>query len=303
MSVRDPGRRGFIVAATTFVGLALAGGMGWVVSRLGAGNGETVAGVSSTTTDPTNPPTPATPTSTAAPTTTTTGPAPTTSQTATTDQTTTTTTEPPETTTSTSPPVLEGDIAAICVAAWGGARAQGEFEQHVIERLTIHHTASRLDDNTRAPHHVRGHQRFHQRDRGWPDLAYHFIVDRNGYVYQGRPLWARGDTGTTYDPSGHFLVCCEGNFDEQKPSALQVESLVRVLAWASAEFRVAPGTMRGHHDWAKTSCPGKNLYSQLSDGSILSRVKETIRAGAPGLGVLCGPDADQLVADIEAGLV
>ena len=190
----------------------------------------------------------------------------------------------------------------ICKAAWGGAQPTGEFEAHTIERLTLHHTASFLEANASAPRHVRGHQRFHQRDRGWPDLAYHFIIDLNGHVYEGRPLWARGDTATSYDPMGHFLVCCEGDFDKQKPSKAQMTSLVDVLAWASTEFAVEPETLRGHRDLASTSCPGKNLYSRLTDGSILSRTKKRITQGAPRLEVSCGAAAEQLVADIEAGL-
>ena len=56
--------------------------------------------------------------------------------------------------------------------------------------MTVHHTAAVLDSNHKIPARVRQHQRFHIDDRGWPDLAYHFIVDANGHVYEGRPVTA-----------------------------------------------------------------------------------------------------------------
>jgi hypothetical protein len=294
MTVRDPGRRRLLALALTAAGAAIATPIVWALSRLGDPAPTTTLAATPTTL----PPSTTIPATTTQPTTTTAAPP---------------TTEPPPTTTTTEPPATKvitsgfGEIPlaveAICVSAWGGQPPQGDFEEHVIERLTIHHTAARLDTNTRAPHHVRGHQRFHQRDRGWPDLAYHFIVDLNGHVYEGRPLWARGDTGTTYDPTGHFLVCCEGNFDEQEPSAAQLASLVAMLAWAAAEFEVDPATIRGHRDWAATSCPGANLYPFLTDGTLLESVQEVLAFGAPVLTGICGDRAEALVADIEAGVL
>ena len=300
MTARDPGRRRLLALALTAAGAAIATPIVWALSRLGDPAPTTTLGAT-----PTTPPPPTTTRiTTTQPPTTTSAPPTTTEPPPTTEPSTTTTTEAPATTVATTSfGEIPLAVEAICVSAWGGRPAMGDFEEHVIERLTIHHTAARLDTNTRAPHHVRGHQRFHQRDREWPDLAYHFVVDLNGHVYEGRPLWARGDTATTYDPTGHFLVCCEGNFDQQDPSPAQLASLVAVLAWAAAEFDVDPATMRGHRDWAATSCPGANLYPYLTDGTLLESVEEVLAASAPALTVICGDQAEARVADIEAGVL
>jgi hypothetical protein len=157
-----------------------------------------------------------------------------------------------------------------------------------------------LDDNTNAPARARQHQQFHQ-ERGWADLAYHFLVDGEGNVYQGRPVEAIGDTGTEYDPAGHFLVCCEGNFNEQQITAAQLEALVDMLAWAADEFAVSPETISGHRDWAQTSCPGDDLYEQLEAGVVERAVGERLDAGGVNLAVICGDEGRARVADIEAG--
>jgi hypothetical protein len=193
-------------------------------------------------------------------------------------------------------------IPVICPPAWGALPAAGAFTTHQIERLTVHHTADLLDSNDLAPARIRGHQQGHL-SRGWPDLAYHFIVDAEGNVYQGRPLHAVGDTGTEYDPTGHFLVCCEGNFDEQPIPDAQRSRLVDMLAWAAATFAVAPATIAGHRDVAATSCPGDDLYASIADGSLVADVLALLATDEVRLETVCGGEAEALVAAIEAGAV
>lgn len=217
---------------------------------------------------------------------------------------TTAVTQPPATTATTSttatrtPPAVR--IEALCRDAWRAAAPQGEFTPHEIERLTVHHTARLLPDNRNAPAAVLGHQRFHQVDRGWPDIAYHFIVDLEGNVYECRPVDAVGDTGTNYDPTGHFLVCCEGNFNEQELPAAQETALVNVLAWASVKYEAAATTIRGHRDLAATTCPGDNLYPAIESGSLAAAVEAVIAAGGVELEVVCGAQAERRITAIEA---
>jgi hypothetical protein len=189
-------------------------------------------------------------------------------------------------------------IDLICRRAWGASRPTGGFERHRIRRITVHHSAVVLRDNRLAPDRLRDHQAAHQ-SRGWPDIAYHLLIDRNGNVYQGRARWAAGDTATNYDPRGHLSVMCEGHFGEQRPSEAQVRSLVDVLAWAVERYGVRVRTIRGHLDYADTACPGARLYRRL--GEIRRRVREQVAAGGVRLTELCGPEGKARVEAIEAG--
>ena len=191
-------------------------------------------------------------------------------------------------------------VEMICRRAWGAEKPRGEFKRHTIKRMTVHHSAVLLTDNSEAPAHFRSHQQGHF-GRGWPDIAYHVLVDRHGNVYEGRPMWAVPDTATNYDPKGHFTVMCEGNFQEQKPSKAQVAALVDVFAWASAEFDVAPRTIGGHQDYADTACPGANLERLITAGEIRSRVKAVLAGGGVELAEICGKEGKARVAAIEAG--
>lgn len=157
---------------------------------------------------------------------------------------------------------------------WGAAPPRGAFITHEIERITIHHAGDL--EGTLGPAQFRAWQNWHHY-LGWPDLAYHFIIGRDGRAYEGRPYEAVGDTATEYDPTGHFLLVVEGNFDESTPNESQLETLAQLVAWASLTFEVS--TIGGHRDHAATSCPGDSLYARIHDGSIATRAQEIVDDG------------------------
>jgi N-acetylmuramoyl-L-alanine amidase len=189
-------------------------------------------------------------------------------------------------------------VEVICRRAWGADEPTGEFQRHRIRRLTVHHSGVVLTDNTKAPARFRSHQANHQA-RGWPDIAYHLLIDRHGNVYEGRPIRAVPDTATNYDPRGHFTVMCEGNFQEQRPSKLQVAALADVLAWAVERYGVGVRTIHGHLEYADTACPGRGLQRRLDE--VRRIVRDRIRSGGVRLTEICGREGRQRVEDIEAG--
>ena len=160
--------------------------------------------------------------------------------------------------------------------AWGAVPPTGSFSDHVIERVTIHHAGDL--DGAVGPAQFRGWQEWHLH-LGWPDLAYHFIVGRDGLVYEGRPYSARGDTATEYDPAGHLLIVVEGDFNDATPTAGQLEAVAQLVAWASSRFDLPVDGLTGHRDHAATTCPGDHLYAAIHDGSITARADELIAAG------------------------
>ena len=167
--------------------------------------------------------------------------------------------------------------------------------------MTIHHSAVVLGENRNAPSRLRQHQRFHQDERGWIDIAYHVGVDRNGNIYELRTPEIVGDTATEYDPTGHFLVLCEGDFDQETIPEAQLNSAALAFAWAAQNFHIGSDTLAGHRDFAATSCPGANLYARVSSGDLKRRIDDALTAGTVNLQAVCGPEAAARVLDIEAG--
>ncbi len=168
--------------------------------------------------------------------------------------------------------------------------------------MTIHHTAAVLGDNSNAPARLRQHQQYHQDSQGWTDIAYHICVDRNGNIFELRSPELVGDTATSYDPTGHFLVVCEGNFDEEAVTEEQLQGAALAFAWASQQFGIATETLAGHRDVSQdTACPGANLYAHVSSGDLKRRIDDLLAAGTVDLQSVCGPEAAAIVADIEVG--
>lgn len=198
-------------------------------------------------------------------------------------------------------PTALGSGEILCREAWKALPPRGSGTRHTISRMTLHHTGAVLGDNRNAPARLRQHQQLHQNERGWIDIAYHVSVDRDGNIFELRDYNLVGDSATPYDPTGHFLVLCEGDFDQEGVPEAQLDGAALAFAWAAQRFTIGSDTLKGHRDFASTSCPGANLYDRVSSGDLKQRIDNFLAAGAVDLRKICGPEADAKVAAIEAG--
>ena len=205
----------------------------------------------------------------------------------------------PITSAPTAPSITSAQL--ICRDAWGARPPRPGGRRQSITRMTLHHEAVVLGDNRNAPGHLRQDQRYHQDQHGWIDIAYHVGVDRNGNIYELRSTEIAGDTATDYDTTGHFLVLCEGDFDQEVVSEAQLHGAAFAFAWAAQNFGIATSTLAGHRDLAQTSCPGANLYAHISSGDLKRRIDDLLATGRVDLQRFCGPEASARVAAIEAG--
>jgi hypothetical protein len=215
---------------------------------------------------------------------------------------------PPETVAapqSVPPPVAEPTPPSgvlLCREAWGARPALPGGRPHRITRMTIHHSGVVLSDNRTIAERLRQHQRYHQDEHGWIDIAYHVGIDLDGNIFELRDTGLIGDTATDYDPAGHFLVLCEGNFDEQAVPEAQLESVALVLAWAAQTFQIRTDTLASHRDLTSgTSCPGADLQAYVVSGEIRRRVDDLAGGGPIGLEWKCGHEGAAIMAAIEAG--
>lgn len=147
--------------------------------------------------------------------------------------------------------------------AWGSTDSVNADLEHTIEYITIHHGGEIFPDDKNTMEYLKNLQTWSRNSKDWMDVPYHYIVDRHGKIYEGRPLKYRGDTNTTYDPTGHALIVLLGNFEEQELKDEQIESLKTVTEYLAKQESVPTEKIKTHKDYADTLCPGKKLSAYL----------------------------------------
>ena len=164
------------------------------------------------------------------------------------------------------------NVASSLVA--GGADMRLRIAQKITS-ITLHHEGSAKpllpgDDPVQL---LRNLQSWSASDRNWWDVPYHYLIDLDGNIYEGRDWHYMGETNTTYDPDGHFLISIIGNYNLQEPTQKQLDAIADLMAWAVKEFDVPVDSIKGHYQYADTGCPGKNLRKYLEDGTFRRMVE------------------------------
>ncbi|MEM9652280.1 MAG: N-acetylmuramoyl-L-alanine amidase [Actinomycetota bacterium] len=200
-------------------------------------------------------------------------------------------------------------------SAWAGdLPVTGEIvPEEDVRFLLVHHTAS---TNEYGPEDVtdqiRGFYSFHTGpEKGWPDVAYNFFVDRFGGIWEARagslagPV--RGDA--TGGSQGHALLCSLiGDHRTAEVTAAAKAAMTGLLAWLSVRHGVDPTpgttvdfvsrgsnrwpagtevtarTISGHRDMSQTTCPGDAAYRWIGDElpvAVTTAVAEAAAANDP----------------------
>lgn len=160
------------------------------------------------------------------------------------------------------------------VEDWGGTPAPDTTQTHEPQFLTVHHAGEDWKEGKKVDDYLRNLQDWSRSVKNWIDIPYHYIIDLDGNVWEGRDPSYPGDTNTSYDPTGHILTMMVGNYENIKPTKKQLESLINLLTWQSQEFDINPETLKAHKDYAVTACPGKNLYPYVNNGYLLKEINK-----------------------------
>lgn len=186
-----------------------------------------------------------------------------------------------------------------------------------VRFLLIHHSET---GNGYAADEVagqlRGMYRFHTSpDKGWHDIAYNFLVDAYGTIWEGRagsiadPV--KGDA--TAGSQGFAQLCCFiGDHTSEPPTQLAQTAMSALLAWLAGRYSidlfagptiafVSRGSNRwprgesvttdpvaGHRDMSQTECPGDACYPLVRGALLVGAQAVTAQAATP---VVTAPSA------------
>jgi hypothetical protein len=180
------------------------------------------------------------------------------------------------------PTLADVEQRIVSVAQWGGTPAdESAARRQQITHITLHHQGEPFPVGKDPVQYLRNLQSWSRKTRHWLDIPYHYIIDLDGRIYEGRKLEFAGDTNTEYDPAGHALIEVVGNFEEVRPNPQQLDAVVDLMALLAVRYKVSIDAIAGHKDYStNTVCPGVNLYRYLQDGYFRQKVALRL-AGEP----------------------
>lgn len=168
---------------------------------------------------------------------------------------------------------LDG-IELLSRSEWGAAKPDTPpARMKPPSRITIHHSggnAAKDLDREAVERTIRAIQTDHIRKRGWSDIGYHFVIDRSGRIWEGRPVAQIGaHAGSQIANDRNAGVLLLGNFDVQTPAGAQISSLERLLETLRARYKIGRAQVLSHKEvrgdcgLGPTNCPGKYLDTWL----------------------------------------
>jgi len=123
--------------------------------------------------------------------------------------------------------------------------------------VAIHHSAIPLATNET----IRSVQDLHMDTNHWADVGYHYVIDKEGIVYEGRDIHVRGASVAGYN-TGTIGVCVMGNFELDFPLEIQLTKLQQVVNWLATTYTLTH--LATHHEFNPESlCPGKNMLPYI----------------------------------------
>ncbi len=169
------------------------------------------------------------------------------------------------------PAVAAGALAALPIMPRGRWCSHGIAHRDIdamngIQRITVHHEGFQpvyFRDERSTAKRINAVRNAHLA-RGWADIGYHLIIDREGRIWEGRHLSYQGAHAS--DQNEHNIgVMLLGNFDRQAPTQAQTASLQRTLVSLMRSYRVRKSLVYTHQELPRqaTSCPGKSLQSHM----------------------------------------
>jgi hypothetical protein len=102
--------------------------------------------------------------------------------------------------------------------------------------------------------------------RGWNAIAYNWLVDERGVIYEGR------GPGIVSGATKHYnfkteSICYTG-YGGKKPPEVALISITEVIEDIQGRYGGSLW-LKGHQDLAATSCPGSELYAWLKNGCVI----------------------------------
>lgn len=172
----------------------------------------------------------------------------------------------------------------------GVARPREIYSMNGIRRITVHHDGMPpvwIGSAADAADRIEVIRRSHVESRGFADIGYHYVIDPQGRVWEGRSVAYQG--AHVHDNNENNLgILVLGNFERQTPTAAATAALDAFLASQMDRYRVPMGRVKTHREITVTECPGESLQRYMNETRRRGGGLTAAVAAAGGAGLLVG---------------
>jgi hypothetical protein len=161
-------------------------------------------------------------------------------------------------------PRLVGEADVHVRADWGARSAACSSSLGTATRMTVHHTETPTNDSMSPAARLRQIQAYHMDVKGWCDIGYHYLMSRDGQLWEGRRdtlLGAHAGGNNT----GNIGISVMGSHDATPITETQINSIAKLIKGISDQRGIAINRtkIKGHREYNPTTCPGDALLDQL----------------------------------------
>ena len=174
-----------------------------------------------------------------------------------------------------------------------------------VTEIIIHCTATRADwwKSKSSQAKVNEVRRWHK-DKSWSDIGYHYLIDRDGTVVDGRPVEKVGAHVKGHN-TGTIGVSLFGGFSSNENDKFsdhytpEQETALRDLLNKLKRKYPSITKASGHNEYAAKACPGFNVREWLFDKKPRSIVKSTTLQATVGTAVAGATGAGTAIAALD----
>ena len=143
-----------------------------------------------------------------------------------------------------------------------------------IRYLVVHHSGASpsFGPEAIAAQHVEGN--------GWPGIAYHYVIDPAGRVFQTQDLTVLTHHAAQFNPVAAGIALA-GDLSTALPPEPQRLAAARLLAELCLDLGLAPDAVRGHGELVGTGCPGARFLGEWKP-RLLSDIERHLRTQPAG---------------------
>jgi len=133
-----------------------------------------------------------------------------------------------------------------------------------IKKITCHHDA--IPHDGKSAHQIMELIKTIHSNNGWPGASYHYLIHRDGTVYQmNEHKWVTWHDGHNWDSIGIVLTGWFHAPHNNKPTPQQKESLFQLLDKLKTDLRLTNADILGHRQRLASACPGDLAFPLLAE--------------------------------------